>query len=223
MEDKKDINYLELAKEYYRRIHSCLPKNNIYASSFTLNSKLPYKAASLRELIIYRVETLTQDAIELFDKKRIISAFIITRALIETISVIIVLNNKISSFLNNKKTNELDTFLNSCLIGDRIGVTGISTTNVLTLIDIVNKKYQGFREDYNRLSEFTHPNWSGVLGPFGNIDSEEYVLNLSKNTNNIPIEFGTGPLSYGLGFFIYYYNECASLIKELNEYFESNT
>jgi hypothetical protein len=60
----------------------------VAAASFTLKSKLPYKAAVLREALMHRMSDIVDIALDLYDADRRVSAFIQTRAAIETMALL---------------------------------------------------------------------------------------------------------------------------------------
>src|SRR5215475_4101125 len=93
-----DPQRLELAKQLALNIRGSLPKA-LYAGSFTLKSKLPYKATSFRELLIHRVSDIADVAIELYESNRLVPAFILTRALVETTAILYWLHQKSCEFL----------------------------------------------------------------------------------------------------------------------------
>lgn len=82
-----ELEKLALAKRFAAAIRGSLPKD-LYVASLSLNSKLPYKATSFRELLIHRVSDIADTAVELYETKRLVPAFIMTRALIETTAML---------------------------------------------------------------------------------------------------------------------------------------
>ena len=86
------------------------------------------------------------------------------------------------NYSNNKL--QLDSFndeVNNILLGSKNKTTQIEAKNIVTIIQHVNKELDGFEEIYNELCEFTHPNWSGCLGSYGQINKNDYTLYLGKN------------------------------------------
>ena len=65
--------------------------------------------------------------------------------------------------------------------------------NVLTAVNRLDKEFGGLRQMYDNLCEFTHPNWSGVMGSYSKIDKQEYTLYLGKEHGKPPLAFGLGP------------------------------
>lgn len=209
---------LKLARDFALNIPADLPKK-IEARAFTLKSKIPFKATCLREVLLHRIAELASVAVELYEKDKLVPAFIITRAVVETASMIFWLNEKISDFFLSKDVKLLDGFLMKAMLGSRDGTTELESYNILTAVDRVNKRFSGFRRMYDRMCEFTHPNWSGSLGSYGKID-KKHQLNLGANLRRPPIEFGLDPLIWGLGIFEYYYNDLADRLYDLNNYFD---
>ena len=62
---------LSLAKEAVTEIRNSLP-NELYAGSFTLESKLPWKATVFRELLLHRFSDFVEVAVELYETGRFI-------------------------------------------------------------------------------------------------------------------------------------------------------
>ena len=187
---------LKLARDFALNIPADLPKE-IEARVFTLKSKIPFKATSLREVLLHRIAELASVAVELYDKDKLVPAFIITRAVVETASIIFWLHEKVSDFFLSKDVKLLDDFLMKAMLGSRDGTTDLESYNILTAVDHVNKRFSGFRRMYDRMREFTHPNWSGSLGCYGKIDEKKHQLNLGANLLRPPIEFGLDPLIWG--------------------------
>lgn len=82
-----DEERLALAGQLASNLHTSLPKQ-LDAGSFTLKSKLPYKATSFREVLIHRVSDIADVAIELYRTDRLVPAFIATLAVVETTAMV---------------------------------------------------------------------------------------------------------------------------------------
>ncbi len=93
-------------------------------------------------------------------------------------------------------------------------------TNILSLIDQMDKAIAGVRSTYDSLCECTHPNWAGVMGSFGEIDREAFELKLGPRAKT-GYGIGVNALSGALMTFEHYYNQLAELIYNLNDHFES--
>ncbi len=107
--------------------------------------------------------------------------------------------------------SETDQRLVQLLMGSKIDSDILpKAENVLNFVDRVDKKIPGFRHQYERLSEFAHPNWSGTallfskredggIANFGeNMRSEENALLLGLH--NLTVALDVFQLSYdGVG------------------------
>ena len=52
--------------------------------------------------------------------------------------------------------------------------------NALTFRDHMDKIIPGFRDAYDRMSEFAHPNYSGVFGLFARTDYKNYETHFGR-------------------------------------------
>jgi len=221
MESKKsEREYLLEARIFATNIFASLPQD-VKAAAFTMKSKIPFKVTSLREVLVHRVAELSMVAVDLFECNKLVPAFVITRSVVETVALTCWLHQKVSEFLDSKDVEELDDFLMKAMLGSRNGTTPLESYNVLTAVDHMNKEHKGFRKMFDSLCEFTHPNWSGVLGSYGRIDHERLTLTLGSVNSRAPIMLGLSTFTASLKLFEHYYNDLAELLTKLNDHFES--
>jgi len=192
----------------------------VEAADLTINSKLPFKLLSLRELLLHRVSALATPAVDLFEQRSGVAAVVLTRAVVETVAVAFVLHKRMKLFLKTKDRSELDEFLMKCLMGSRWKDASHQAQNVLTFIDHVEKEVPGFRASYEALCEYTHPNWSGVLGAFGKIDKETHTLHLGPTERTTVFATGINALCGSLLTMQHFYNDMVDMVREIDEYFE---
>ena len=214
-----DTERLTLAKQLASSIRGSLPKE-LYAGSFTLKSKIPYKASSFREVLIHRLSDLADVAIELYETNRLIPAFIVTRSIVETTAVTYWLYQKSYEFIEKHNDEAFNEFLMKGMLGSKDGTTNYESYNVLTAIDRLDKEFPGLRDMYNSLCEFTHPNWSGVMGSYSRTEKEKYLLHLGKEHRPPPLAFGLGPLIGALVMFQHYYDTLATVLASINDYYD---
>lgn len=215
-----DPERLALARQFAANIASSLP-TEVDARMFTLKSKMPFKVAYLREVLIHRVSELATVAVELYESNRVVPAFILTRAVVETVAMAYWLHEKVSEFMTNNDVDAFDTFVMKASMGSRDETTELESYNVLTAIDRVERLFPGIRQLYDNLCEFTHPNWSGASGSYSKIDHKEIKVGLGPNLGGPPLAFGLGPLLAGLTIFEIYYNQLGDQLVKLDEHFES--
>lgn len=200
-------------------IASSLPVR-IQIAALTLKSKLPFKALSIRELLIHRMSALATAAVELYEAQRVVPAIVLTRAAVETLAVLFSLCDRITRFLEDHDISELDNFLMQGLLGSRNNPDVPTAVNVLTSVDRMDKKIKGFRQAYDGLCEYAHPNWAGTFGVFGEIDRDAFELKLGPSARTKALSTGLAALSGTLMGFTSYYDKSADLVHELNDYFE---
>ena len=197
--------------------------NQIQIAALTTNSKLPFKALYLREVLHHRVSSLATSAVYHFTENRAIPAVVLTRALVETVALFYVFHERLTRFLEDKNNSDLDRFLMSSLFGSRNQPELPPSTNVLTFVERVEKTIiPGFQSVYDSLSEYAHPNYAGTLGAFSEIDMEQFEVKLGLS-KRIPVwTTGINALSGALQIFLHYYDDSDDLVYKLNDYFEQD-
>src|SRR5262249_57538950 len=115
-----DPEKLALAKQLVSNIRNSLPKE-LYAGSFTLKSKLPYKATSFREVLIHRISDVADVAVDLYESNKLVPAFVATRALVETTAMLYWLHQKSCDFLDNPHPHSYDQFLLNAILATKHG------------------------------------------------------------------------------------------------------
>jgi len=222
-ESRTDSNaqHLAEAQDFSDRLNASLP-DRVQIAALTLKSKLPFKALSIRELLIHRMAALASAAVDLFKQERAIPAVILTRAIVETAVVMFIFHERLSRFLNDQSKDiaAFDEFLMRCLLGARNNPEMPTPTNILTLVDRVEQRIPGFRSVYDGLCECAHPNWAGTFGAFGQIDKENFELKLGPAERSTAYGVGLAALSGALMIFEHYYNDSGDLVRNFNEYFE---
>jgi len=210
---------LEEARGLAEAFASALPER-IQAAATSRTSMLPYKALAVRELLLHRVSALATAAVELFDSERTVPAVVLTRAVVEAVAVCYALHDRVERFLVDRSMKDLDDFLVRSLVGARNYSEMPTATNVMTFINQATKTIPQFRSVYDNLCEYTHPNWAGTMGSFGEVDKESLDLKLGPNTRTLAFASGVSALSGSLMLFHYYYDKSGDIILRLNDYFE---
>jgi hypothetical protein len=196
--------------------------DRISIDSLTLKSKIPFKALALRELLLHRVSSLATATVDLFEHDKVVPALVLTRAIFETVAVLFSLHRRLHLFLKDRNTSELDDFLMRCLVGSSVGSGLPPPIDISLLIDYVNDAVPEFRATYERLSEYSHPTWSGLLGSFGKIDKGEFELKLGTKSERGGSMTGISALSAALMVFHRYYNESGKLLEQINSCFDDD-
>jgi hypothetical protein len=144
-------------------------------------SKLPFKALRYRESLLWRIVQLGRSAFEDFERNKLASAILLTRASTETSAALWYLAVKLKAAVEAKELGSIDDFLVKLLMGSRTDATLPQAISVLTFIAYVEKNLEGFTEQYNRLSEFAHPNWAGTTLLFSKLDESKTIADFGEN------------------------------------------
>jgi hypothetical protein len=214
--NSKELKRLADVKSFLEQINRTLP-DKISAVTLSHNSKLPFKAFSLREVLIHRVAELSETAVNLFESNKLVPAIIMTRAVFETTAVLYWLYERIKQATTTKELGDIDEFLMKSLFGGRVSEAPVESYNVLKAIDHINKKFQFYKESYGTLSEFAHPNWSGLMGAYSKLDKEEFTLHLGKQVGKVPILIALPLLAASLKLFIHYYDDMEKYLLQFNK------
>ena len=178
-----------------------------------------FRAASLRELLRHRVSDLAQSAIPLLEQGRVVPAAILSRAIAETVALLFSLHYEVSAFLLQPDEQRIDSFLKAALVGSRNPEHPIQATNILTAIKKLDNEIPAFRLSYDTLSEFAHPNWSGVLGAYGKVDYEEWSLALGDRDNSNGIRTAAFVTASVLSTFCHYYDLLADVLRQFDAHY----
>lgn len=172
-------------------------------------SKLPFKALSYRETLIWRMAELSRTAYEAFAAGRLASAILLTRGAVETCAALWFLKTKVTAAVKTGTVGDIDSYLMRLIGGSRIDKELPQAINVLNFVDCVEKHLEGFRHQYDILSEFAHPNRSGTTGLYSKIDRESFSVNFGQNPRDLksPKHVGVINLSVALELFEHTYND----------------
>ena len=168
--------------------------------------KLPFKALSYREALIWRMAELCRSAFKSFENDSLASAILLTRAALETTAALWFLCAKVDAALKAGVVGDIDDYLMRLIMGSRTDPAMPQALNILTFVDQVSKEIEGFRHQYDLLSEFAHPNWAGTMGLYSRVDQNNFWTDYGLNTPESLKHFGVINLSVALGIFESRYN-----------------
>jgi hypothetical protein len=156
-------------------------KNLYYEKPIVYKWKAIYRCLVLRETVNWRTYDLTSQAHFLFNAKHILGSRILIRSAIETIALIIHLNQLIAKVISNELDfHEFDQKTRKLLLGSRDGSTKHSLISVITILEHCEKKYKDISSIYATLSECAHPNYEGVCFGYSKIDYENNSTHFSN-------------------------------------------
>lgn len=162
---------------------------NVIESSFGTKSRLPFKVKTLEAILIHRIYELCESVIILHNENKELGVLIITRSILETSSILFWLASKIGKIVELKDLDDFDTFLMRNIFGTK-AITddpeSYKPYNIMTAIDKVEKVIPGFRKNYDILCDYTHPNNSGGMFAFSNLDIQKGELKMKNSYEIIP-------------------------------------
>ena len=212
----------ETARAVTEAIAQSLPPQ-VDPAALTVNSKLPFKVLSLRELLIHRVSALAVAAVDLHDKGNHLAAATITRSILETTAVAFAIEKNLNKFLRVQDVKALDRFLMKILIASGAPDANHPAIDITGLVNSVNTRKPGFKDSYNQLCEYVHPNWAGLLGTFGQVDQASLILSLGSSQYAGAWATGVDALVNSLEEFQRIYASLGPLTVQLNSYFEAQS
>jgi hypothetical protein len=187
------------------------------------HSKLPFKVLLYREVLIWRMAELSRSAFDNLEKERLASAITLTRAAVETSAALWYLWTKIDGAVQSRTVGDIDDYLMKLIMGSKTNPDLPQAINVLTFVDRTNKDIDGFREQYDNLSEFAHPNWAGTALLYSKSDPKNLWTDFGANIRGLGSMKQAGALNLRVALMIFErnYNLITALIPPFVELCES--
>lgn len=218
---------LEDARRNLALLEASLPRK-VDGYALSSKTKLPFKALWFRDSLCWRMAQLSRSAFDSFENKKLASAILLTRASMETCAALWYLSEILERAVETQTLGEVDKHLVQLLLGTKDPHFGTDelpkAQNVLNYVDCVDKRITGFRREYERLSEFAHPNWSGTVLLFSKPEPELGVAHLGENMRAEKESrlVGLGNLASALEIFIMSYNSVAAVESDFIRLCEAN-
>lgn len=154
------------------------------------------------------------------------SAIVLTRASVETSAALWHLCGKIEKAVQINTVDGIGDYLTKLRLGQGKGIAESDIPKAVHVNDFirsVNKDCDGFLHQYDVLSEYTHPNWSGTTMLYSKPDHENRVAEFGRNLRGGDSAKGIGVtnLSVALMFFERSYKRVAGLIPAFTKLCES--
>ncbi|CAK0773603.1 conserved hypothetical protein [Gammaproteobacteria bacterium] len=144
--------------------------------------KAPFRSLVLREIVFWRIHDLLGQSYELHISHHALGARILLRSALETLAILIYLNQTISAVLDGTQNFHQYSDKTSCLLlGSKNKSTGHDAINIITVFQKCEKAYAGITELYSSLSESAHPNFEGMCFGYSRINQQDFVSELSNN------------------------------------------
>ncbi len=139
--------------------------------------KATYRSIVLRELTFWRVTDLLNQMVALSNAGHVLGARILLRSTIETLGILIYLNQKTKAVLEGKEEfNAFSDMTSQLMLGSKNKTTKLKAINVThTILEKwCEKKYPGMFAIYADLCESAHPNYEGVCFGYSFVNEKEY-------------------------------------------------
>lgn len=143
--------------------------------------KAPFRSLALREGVAWRTQDLLAQSLLLHESRNVLGARILLRSAIETVAILIYLNQLTRKVLDGTLNfHEYSTKTSTLLLGSRDKSTDHAAINIITVLQKCNFRYPGIEELYATLSESAHPNYEGVCIGYSKVDRTNYVTTFSN-------------------------------------------
>jgi hypothetical protein len=158
-------------------------------------AKLVRMAAVWKSALAYRLVDIADAAVDLIESGRLVPGCILARSVLETVAGVHMLGKRISATREVEQFEGLIDFLMKASFGSRDDSSKFKALNVLTMLDHLDKKYEITQQQYEHLSEYTHPNLKGGLMAYSDIDLKDLRTQFGINPGGLPLgDFGLGDL-----------------------------
>lgn len=169
---EKVAKYNECLERLIRR-----RKPEVTATGDLLESKTAWKYALLQQSLLYRITALASGCAAMWNTGNVVGSILCGRALLETIVLAHHVREELLRLSTAKDGDAIDELANAHLFATRNAETiadgyGHQARSILTYVDKFDKKIPGVRDAYDFLSEFAHPNGSGHLFTYGEMNKQ---------------------------------------------------
>ncbi len=160
-----------------------IPVGGLWSRNKTVYKwKVPFRSMALRECAFWRIQDLLSQAHVLHKANHVLGSRILIRGAIETLAILIYLNQQTAEVLAGKLNfHQFSEKTSSLLLGSRDGTTNLEALNIKTILGHCNKRYPGIEDMYASLSESAHPNWEGICSGYSKVDHDDIETHFSNN------------------------------------------
>jgi hypothetical protein len=150
----------------------------INVSGKFLRSKIAWKLATYQHVLLHRIVALMDGTAVAWNSRCTLSCMLSARALMETFAVMAEFERRVTSLLKEENLGGLDALAQNGIFASRDAEwlkenPDTQAINVQTYIDKFDKRAEGFRGHYDRLSERCHPNSLGHNFMFSELDRSD--------------------------------------------------
>ncbi len=206
-------------RDQIERLELSLP-TRLDARDVSLREQLPFYALYCSATLAWRMAELSRDALECFLKGNLASGVVLTRAAMETSAATWTLRRKLAATLTNGKLGEIGNYLKKLRVGQGKDIAEADEPRAIHINDFlkaVEKDCQGFiRHQYDLLSEYAHPNYSGTTMLYSDFDHDGAAVDFGRNIRGGDSTKGIGltNMNVALLFFEHSFKQVGDLIPE---------
>jgi hypothetical protein len=194
--EKSAIDLTNETWEEVERFNACLErllsrrKSEIVVSGPLTESKTAWKCAVLQQALLFRVTMLARGCTDAWNNGNIVCSMLAARALLETIVLCNFIRDEAEDFADAGDIEAIEKLANEQLFSTKreemiAGGFGHKAKSILTYVDKFEKKIPGIREHYEFISEWCHPNGSGHLFTYGEINKQNGSVRFSEATERV--------------------------------------
>jgi len=144
--------------------------------------RAPFRSFVLREALLWRMNDLGRQTLLLAQHNHILGARILLRSAIETLGLLIYLNQKMSAVIDGSLSFfKFDDITKQLMIGSKNKATSLPAVNILTVLEKAERSHPGLLSMHQRLSESAHPNCDGVMYGYTSSDPDKYETSFVNN------------------------------------------
>jgi hypothetical protein len=165
---------------------------------------------SYLQLVLHRIVSLAEGMASEWNSKRVVNSAILTRSLIESVSSWWHLLDHAEKLLDKEDLRGAHMLTVKATFGVRYGEAGDAelptATNVLTLVQCLEKAFPKVMHFYDAISEMVHPNYDGVF-LFGDVSKDREVV--LDEYHAVKEDVATGKILFGLLMFQIFEASCS--------------
>ncbi len=186
--------------------------------------KVPYQNMALRETVAWRFVDLTQQSLHLHREGHALGARILHRSALETLSVLIYLNQLTRRVVaESLGFEEYLKTINVLFVGSRDQSTPQQAKNIITILEKCDTIYPGILKVYAVLSESAHPNYEGMRIGYSETDTTNLITTFSNRWASMYSGMHLAGLQSSMNVFEAEYNkEWAEAFEALEVWLEKN-
>lgn len=144
--------------------------------------KAPFRSLMLRETVSWRSQDLIEQSHLLYSQGHLLGARILLRSALETLAMLIYLNQITRNVLNGTLDfHDFSEKTSTLLLGSRDKSTNHQALNIISILSKCNSRYLGISDLYAMLSESAHPNYEGTCVGYSVLDSKNHVTTFMNN------------------------------------------